>query len=374
MKNLLFNPGPTNVHPDVRAALLERDMCHRESEFTQVMANVNRKVVRLLNGTGSHECVPFVASGTGANEAVLAAVQGKLLVLVAGRYSERLADIAARLGVPHERLDFPALPGIDLEAVERALRADGSITHLALVHHETTRGLLAPLRDIGRLARYLGVKLIVDGISSIFGHDFDLQEDNIAFCTITTCKCLESVPGLSFVVGRIEEMEKLKGHSRSFYFDLHQQWERCRQGGKPPFTVATQQFFAADIALDRLASEGCTGRGWRYRRLRDRLGEGIARLGFEPVPVLSGSRANILTLAYLPPRLSYATLHDRLKETGITIYTDQGTLAQGMIFFATMGAIDEGDVDYFLDNIEGALRPGTLRSIPIQAPTAGGTA
>jgi 2-aminoethylphosphonate-pyruvate transaminase len=370
MRHLLFNPGPTNVHPDVRAALLAKDLCHREAEFTDVMRRVGDRMVRLLNGAGSHHCIPFVASGTGANEAMIAAVDGKMLVLVAGRYSERLADIAARLKVPHERLIFPPLPGVDLNTVEWALRRDSSITHLCLAHHETTRGVLAPLREIGRLARQFGVRVMVDGVSSIFGHEFDLQEDNIAFCTVTANKCLESVPGISFVIGRVEEFERTEGKSRSYYFDLHQQWDRCQRSGKPPFTVATQQFFAADAALDRLEAEGCDGRARRYRRLRDRLGEGVGRLGFELVPIPEEQRANILTLLRLPPGVSYRALHDRMLEAGVTIYTDQGTLGQGMIFFATMGALDESDVDYFLQHLDHALAAQGYSAAAAAAPAA----
>lgn len=355
MRTLLFNPGPTNVHPDVRNALLAPDMCHREAEFSKVLTTVTDNMVRVLNGEGRHGCIPFVASGTGANEAVLAAVHGRLLVLVAGRYSERIVSIAHRLQVPTERLDFPPLEGVDVEKVEERLARDPGITDLFVVHHETTTGVLVPLRELGELAARHRARLLVDGVSSIGGHPFDLVRDNVAFCTVNSNKCLESVPGLSFVIGRTDEIRRTKGRSRSFYFDLHQQWERCAFDRKPPFTAATQLFFAMEVALQRLIAETYDGRVCRYRALRERLVCALTALGLRLVPLPAGRQSNILTLLYLPQGVAYQALHDKMLERGITIYSDQGTIERGMFFLATMGALTAEDVDYFVDHFASAL-------------------
>jgi 2-aminoethylphosphonate-pyruvate transaminase len=342
-------------------------MSHREAEFSEVLARVSENMVKVLNGEGTHDCVPFVASGTGANEAVLAAVHGKLLVVVAGRYSERIGSIAQRLQVPMRRVDFPPLDGIEVDGVAEILRRDPEITHVFVVHHETTTGVLAPLRELGDLAARHRVLLLVDGISSIGGHPFDLERDNVAFCTINSNKCLESVPGLSFVVARTEEIRKLKGRSRSFYFDIYQQWERCTLEGKPPFTAAVQLFFAMDVALQRLMAEGYEGRVRRYRQLKERLALGLESLGLRRVPISPARQANVHTLLYLPPGTSYQALHDKMRERGITIYSDRDTIEKGMFFIATMGAITSEDVDYFLDHLAAALGELGHRPVPVAA-------
>lgn len=348
MKRLLFNPGPTNVHDSVRRALLTPDYSHRENEFAVVLKRVCAKLTLLTKGGQEYDTIPFVASGTGANEAMISVVHGKILSLIAGRYSERLFLIAKRLGVEACSLNFDPYQGIDTALVEEALSKDPSITHVTLVHHETTTGVMAPLTDLGKLAKKMNVQLLVDGVSSIGGHDFDLKRDNISMCTVNANKCIESLPGISFVIAKKEAIIGSQGKSRSFYFDIHEQWLRCSTSGKPPFTAAIQLFFAADSALDRLLIETVSGRASRYRNLKMQLTKGLSEIGFRSYPIPPEKQSNILTLAYLPKDIGYPELHEQMGMRGITIYTDKETLNKGIIFFATLGCIGPEDVDYFL--------------------------
>ena len=200
MKNMLFNPGPTNVSENVRDAIKTKDICHREKEFFEVLLRVNKNIVKVLNGEGTHSAVLFVSSGTGCNEAICASIHGKVLVINNGKYSDRICDILERFKVPMNRLKLPPLEPIDLDMIEKTLQEDKDITHIYLVHHETTTGALAPLRKIGELANKYNKLLCVDSVSSLGGHEFDLKKDNIAFCAVSANKCLESFPGVSFVI------------------------------------------------------------------------------------------------------------------------------------------------------------------------------
>ncbi|HXA16691.1 MAG TPA: aminotransferase class V-fold PLP-dependent enzyme [Thermoanaerobaculia bacterium] len=357
---LLFNPGPTNVHDDVRRALLAPDTCHREEEFAAVVAGLNEDLVRVLGGEGTHASIPFVSSGTGANEAILSSIYGRLLVLVAGTYSERIVQVAQRLGVEPETLAFPPLAGIDAAAVDAALDGRTGITHLFVVHHETTTGVIAPLRDLGEICRRRGILLAVDGISSVGAHPFHLQRDHVAFCSLSANKCLESIPGVSFVLARLDVLETLPV-SRSYYFDLAEQWRSLMNSGTTRFTTATQIFRAARLAVRRLVEEGYEHRVARYAGLRLRLLEGLAGLGFVPVPIPSSKESNLHVLVHQPPGISYAELHDGLMERGITIYCDAATIERGHLFFATMGAIDQTDVDHFLQALRDVLEEHTMR-------------
>ncbi len=353
---LLFNPGPTNVHPSVREAMLCADMNHRDEDFKDLLAGLRGDLVALAGGAAIHTCVPLVCSGTGGCEAVLGSVAGKVLILEAGRYGQRLALIAKTLGVDHEVLSFVPLQGIDVDRVETALKADRSISHLCFAHHETTSSLLAPLAPLCELARRLDVVTVVDAISSLFGHDIELERDQVDFCVLSANKCLESTPGVSFVLAQTDRLEALQGTARSFYFDLHKQWRRLEENGAPRFTAAIPTFFAAQAAVRRLQNEGVPARAERYRTLRQRLREGVADAGFAPVALDEDKTANILQLVYLPRGgFDYAYFYAEMRRRGYIVYSDANTIASGHMFFATMGALSADDVEGFVETVRSVM-------------------
>jgi 2-aminoethylphosphonate-pyruvate transaminase len=351
-RSLMFNPGPTNVHDEVRRCLLETDVNHRDPRFRDVLAQVRTGVVDLLELDDTHVCIPFAASGTGANEAVLAAVRGPLIVLVCGHYSCRLADIGERLGLVVERLTFDRWQGIDCDVLRRALEQSPPGATVCLVHHETTTGMLAPLERICALSRRHGATLAVDGISSLFGHRPASWSADVDYYTVTSNKCLESVPGLAFVVARRSLLEPPTTVSRSYYFDLRRQWLEMTSRGEPPFTQSYGCYLAAATALRRLDEETVAGRHARYSRLRDRLADGLATLGFEAIR-LAGEQATWLQLYRPPPWFDYADMRSRLAERGINVYTDAATLQDGLVAFATLGAIEAQHVDALVEAIAG---------------------
>lgn len=351
MKTLLFNPGPTNVSEDVRNSVKTRDICHREKEFTEVLLRVNRNIIEVLNGEGTHSAVLFISSGTGCNEAICASIHGKVLVVNNGKYSDRICDILERYKIPMNRLKLPPLEPIDLNLVEKQLKEDKEITHVYIIHHETTTGVLIPLRKIGKLAKKYDKLLCVDAVSSLGGHAFDLKEDNITFCSVNSNKCLESFPGVSFVIARTEELKKLEGKSRSFYFDIYAQWKKG-QSGETPFTPAVQLVFALDKALQEFIEEGCEKRIKRYKDLANRMRQGLKKLGFELILLPKEMQSNILTTVKMPDKMDYWQVHDKLKERGITIYSDKDVLNKRMFRVATLGHIGNDDIDWFLKNLK----------------------
>lgn len=363
-RSLLFNPGPTNVAPEVRQALVAGDFCHREPEFFTVLKRVNERIVRILKGERTHSAVLFVASGTGANEAMLNGLQGRALLLDNGKYAQRLGDILDRYGIAYERFAVRPQQPIDCDAVERRLQEDGRFSHLVIVHHETTSGALAPLAKLGQVAKRLGVQLVVDAVSSLGGHPFDLQADNVAFCTVSANKCLESFPGVSFVIGRTAELQKMKGQARSYYFDLHHQWEKTRNG-ETPFTPAVQLVMGLDAALARLEEEGYDTRVLRYQRLARRMREGLSNLGLELELLPPDQQSNILTTLKMPAGFDYWAVHDELKKRGITIYSDANVLAAGRWRVATLGSITDEDVDWFLQNLKEVLGGSSQLEYPL---------
>jgi 2-aminoethylphosphonate-pyruvate transaminase len=353
-KTKLFNPGPTNVSEEVREALMIGDVCHREKEFHQLMDKVRSNLLKVAHGEETHTAIIFTCSGSGCNEAIISSIEGKVLLINNGKYAERLGEITKRYKIPLVELVFDPLNSIDPKVIEAYLRKDPEITHILMVHHETTTGMLAPLHEIGLLAEKYNKILAVDAISSFGGFKIDLKADNVGFCSVNANKCLESFPGISVVICRKEYLQNLKGKSRSFYFDLYAQWEREENKSESPFTPAVQLLFALDRALDKLLEEGPETRIKRYEQNAARMRKGLNELGFKTVLPYT-MQSNILTALYIPEGLDYWVLHDRMKERGYTIYSGQGTLDQGIFRIATLGCLTEKDIEEFLQNLEEVL-------------------
>jgi 2-aminoethylphosphonate-pyruvate transaminase len=354
LKTLLFNPGPTNVSDEVRKALASKDMCHRESEFSEILLRVNKNMVKSIGAEKNYSAVLFGCSATGCNEAVISSIHGKVLLLDNGKYSERLGDIVKRYNIPINILKFNSLESIDLECVERALIEDNDITHILFVHHETSTGVITPAHEIGEIARKYNKLVLVDAVSSLGGHYLNLEEDNITFCTVNANKCLEGFPGISFVIGKTEEIKKLKGKSRSYYFDLYLQWEK-EQEGVTPYTTPVQLVCAVDVALNRFIEEGYLNRVNRYKMLAMKLREGLLNIGFRIKQLPESIQSNIVTCVEMPEGLDYWLFHDKLKERGITIYSEKNVLGKGEFRIATLGSTTIEDIDYLFQNMKEVL-------------------
>ena len=354
MRHLLLNPGPTNVPARVRAALDAPDLCHRTPEFTAVLTRVQRRLLALAGGAGTHAAVLFAASGTGANEAMLGSLARAPLVVVNGPYSERLWEIARRLGLGGRRLDVGAEGPIEPARVEAALERWPDVTEIALVHHETSTGILAPLAALGRLAQRWRRPLLVDAISSLGAEEVDLRRDGVAACTVSANKCLEAFPGVSFVLVREDLLEARRHGASGFYLDLHATWRRQREG-EPRFTVPVQLVAALDEALRALEEEGVAGRRARYRALSERLRSGLRGLGLAPVLVPDPLQSSTVTRARLPAGVAFEDLRSALAERGITVVAPASTLATGCFLLAVMGDLDESDIDRCLHDLDDAL-------------------
>jgi len=354
-KALLFNPGPTNVSEAVREAIKTPDICHREKEFFRVLRGVRKKILKAANGEKTHTAIAFVSSATGSNEAVISSLDGKILIINNGKYSERLREIVAKYKIPFQELRFNPLKRVDLKRVEKALIKDPLLTHILLVHHETTTGMLNDLFAFGKLAAKHKKILCADTVSSFGGYKIDVKRDHLSFCAVSANKCLESFPGISFVIAEKKELKKLQGKSRSYYFDLYNQWEYEEKKGQTPFTPAVQLFYALNQALDELLTEGIENRIARYKKNADLMRAGLKKLGFRFV-LASALQSNIITAIRLPKNMDYWQTHDALKKSGYTIYSGQSTLDQGIFRIATLGHLQDEQIKQFLSDFGAILK------------------
>jgi len=346
-----MNPGPVVVDERVRQALLQPDLCHREPEFSQLMTRVREKITRACGGDDLYTAVIFTGSGTAALEAALTSVvppDGKILIIDNGYYGERLLKIVSIHGIPHEHLQFEWAEQIDLKVLDRVLAKDGAISHVCMVHHETSTGMLNPVHDAGKVVSARMRSLIVDAVSSLGGEDLNVKRDQIDICIATGNKCLEGFPGISFVCLRRALAETLKSvPPRTFYLDLYSQYVAEEIDRSPAFTPAVQTLYALDEAIDIMLEEGIERRSARYRLLAGRLRAGLMDLGLR-IMVPENQRSNTLTAVHLPDGVNYENLHDELKAAGFIIYPAQATLKGKLFRLANMGRITEQDIDEFL--------------------------
>jgi 2-aminoethylphosphonate-pyruvate transaminase len=342
----LLNPGPANTTASVKQALVMDDLCHREPECFEMMRRCRERLVALA-GAPDFTAVLFAGSGTAAVEAAIASAipPGKaVLVVDNGVYGDRMARIARAHGIPSHAVASDIFTPVDPAAVEQALREHADVSHVAVVHHETTTGLLNPVAEVARVAHRLGRRVIVDAMSSLFGEHLDVAQDGIDFVTASANKCLQGIPGVSFVVARRAAVEALAGATpRSIYLDVHSHYASQEQDNTP-FTPAVQVLHAMEQALVELDAEGVKRRIERYAESARVLREGMTRLGLE-ILVAEGARSNTLTTFRLPAGIGYDVLHDAMKRRGYIIYAGQGALKTYAFRVANMGTLTPTDME-----------------------------
>ena len=346
---LLLNPGPVTLSERVRRSLLQPDLCHREDEYFDLQDEARARLLAVHGlDPATWTAVLLTGSGTAAVEAMIAALvpaNGRLLVLENGVYGERIAQIAARYGVPCEAMRHPWMDALDLDAIDARL-ADGTCTHVAVIHHETTTGRLNDLDAVGAVCRARGVSLLVDGVSSFGAEAIDFDDRSIDAVAATANKCLHGVPGAAFVVVRRSALANAVG--RAYYLDLGRLAE-LQDRRNTPFTPSVHAYYALVEALREFDDEGGrVARRARYAALADQVRDGLAALG---VPAaLPVAESSVVLRAYrLPDGIDYPSLHDALKAAGFVIYAGQGGLSSQLFRISTMGALEAADMARLID-------------------------
>ena len=337
---VLLNPGPANTSPRVRQGLLTPDLCHREPEFFEVMRECRERLVRVA-GAPAFGAVLFTGSGTAAVEAAIASMVPEdraLLIVDNGVYGDRMRRIADAHRIPAEVLRYEPTTPVAPADVARVLREHPEISHVAVVHHETTTGLLNPVEAVADVVAGAGRRVIVDAMSSLFGEPLAVDHEGIDAVTASANKCLQGIPGVSFVLARRTALEALRGRRpRSVYLDLLNHWTTQEQDNTP-FTPAVQVLHAMREALVELEEEGVAARIARYAENCRVLRRGMAALGFE-ILVPEGARSSILTTFRLRPGVTYDALHDAMKQRGYVIYAGQGEIRTYAFRVSNMGTL-----------------------------------
>ena len=356
-QHILLNPGPVNVSPRVQQALLRGDLCHREEEFSDLLVAIRAKLLQAFAPSG-YTAVPVTGSGTLAVEAMVSSAlpEGKkLLVINNGVYGERMLHMAEAHRIPAVELRYDWTERPALGQIESTLRADSAIDAVALVHHETTTGLLNLVTEVGAITRRAGRLLLLDAVSSLAAEDLDLIRDGVDLCACTANKCVQGLPGVSFVLVRTDAMTAMQHYPRrSLYLHLPLHWE-AQEKRSIPFTPSVQTWYALDAALDELLEETVTKRVKRHYTAAQLLRDGFARLGLKAL-LPAAHQSNTLTSLLLPEGMTYPRIHDGLKERGFVIYEGQGRLQTGIFRVANMGHLTLDDFRRFLAALEEVLK------------------
>ncbi|HEX7970115.1 MAG TPA: 2-aminoethylphosphonate--pyruvate transaminase [Stellaceae bacterium] len=321
---LLFTPGPLTTRVETRRAMLD-DWGSREPGFIALTAELRRRLLDVAFGQGSHVAIPLQGSGTFIVEAAIGTLVGPsdmLLVLANGAYGERMIEIARRLGRRVEALRWPEHQAVEPAAVERAIAENPAITHVALIHCETTTGLLNPLGEVAAVVARHRRAFIVDAMSSFGALPLDLRATPITAVLASSNKCLEGVPGIAFALVEAGTIGRAKGVAPSLSLDLHDQWRGFEKNGQWRFTPPVQVVAALVEALRVFEAEGGgAARGARYAANFRTLAEGMVRLGFQLF--LDGSvQAPIIATFRSPqdPRFRFDRFYSALAARGFVIY------------------------------------------------------
>ncbi len=359
MDTVLLTPGPVTVSRRVREAML-RDYGTWDAEYLDLTERVRRMLLDIGGGGGEYAVVPLAGSGTTAVEAAIGSVlpaEAELAVLVNGAYGRRMLEIARRAGLATRELVLSETEPIRADHVLEVLAAHPEVGAVGVVHCETTTGLLNPLAEVVSAIRSAGKLLVVDAVSSFGGVPIDLARLGIDILASTANKCLQGVPGVSFVMARQRLLRGGPYGSTPLTLDIPDQWrEMERSPGKWRFTSPTHAVAALHEALCELAEEGgVAARADRYRKNCELLVEGMAAMGFHPL-IAEEWRSHVVTTFLHPtPSFDFEAFYRGLKQAGYLIYPGKTTVVD-TFRIGSIGAIDPEVVGGFLDAVSSLER------------------
>lgn len=351
-RNILLNPGPATTTDSVKRALVVPDICPREKEFCEVVREIRHDLVKIAQGDDSYTCILFAGSGTSVMDAAINSVvpPGKKIAIINnGAYGERMVKIAQAYNLDYVEIKYEHGEKIKLNEITQTFKNDKQIACLAMVHHETTTGLLNPIKEIGKIVKEHSAVFIVDTISSFAGVPIDIRDCQIDIMMSTSNKCIQGMAGIAFIICKKTELEKLKDYpSRSYYLNLYNQYQYFEKTGQSQFTPPVQILYALKQAIKEYFKEGGQNRYNRYTENWKILRQGLLDLGFKLFHEAE-DESHILLTVYDPelPKYSFEKMHDYLYQRGFTIYPGKiGT--KNTFRLANMGDINSKDISNFL--------------------------
>ena len=334
-KKLLFTPGPLNTSDLTKKSTLI-DLGSRDKDFIRINKLLFKDILKLGNANKGYVCLPIQGSGTFGLEATFSTLlsnKSKVLILTNGTYANRLITICKKIKKNYLVLKFNENASIAIDAIEKILLKNKSISHIAVVHCETSSGILNPLDKISSLCKKYKKKLIVDAMSSFGGIEINIKKNNIDALVSSANKCLEGIPGFSFSIIKRTTLSASKGNANTLSLDLFDQWKGFLRNGQWRFTPPTHSIVALTSALEELKKEGgIKNRNKRYKKNYQTLINGMNKMSFK-----SYLDTPIIVSFQMPKdkKFNFNFFYNNLSKLGFIIYpgsiTNQKTFRIGCI-------------------------------------------
>jgi 2-aminoethylphosphonate-pyruvate transaminase len=359
-RNILLNPGPATTTDSVKQAQVVPDICPREQEFGDLMEFCATEITKFVGDTANYTTVLFGGSGTATVEAILNSVvpiEGKILIIDNGAYGKRMCQITEIYGIDTLVFKSSSIEPIDMIALEEVMAADKGLTHLAMIHHETTTGLLNDISTVGKLCKKYALDFIVDSMSGFAAIPVDMEAMNIDYLAASSNKNIQGMAGIGFAICKKEALERTKTIApRSLYLNLYAQYAYFEKTHQTRFTPPVQTFYALKQAIIETKAETVEKRYERYSKSWEVLLKGLDRLGLEYL-IDKEHHSRIITSIIEPKseKYDFDSMHDFFFEKGFTIYpgkvNDYDTFR-----ISNIGQIDSKDIEAFLVVLETYLK------------------
>lgn len=333
MKNYkLLTPGPLTTTDSVKREMLF-DHCTWDNDYKIITQEIRNELLNMAHvSNDNYTAVLMQGSGTFGVESVISSALGKddkLLIIVNGAYGERMTQIAEhnKINYTAYREAYDKIPSAD--KVKSILEKDSAITHVSMVHSETTSGILNDIEAVGKVVKSMGRTFIVDAMSSFGGVDIDVEGIGIDFIISSANKCIQGVPGFSFIICNREKLIETRDNARSLSLDLYDQWETMEKDGKWRFTSPTHTVLAFRKAIEEMKAEGgIPARSKRYYDNNKLLIAKMREMGFDTY--ITDHQGPIITTFIYPENSNYTfnDMYEYIKDRGYAIYPGKVTEAE----------------------------------------------
>lgn len=363
-KKMLFAPGPVMTAKRVKTAALAPDICHRRPVFEKLYSDIRNNLLKLFHGEkDEYTTVVISGSGTAANETVLSSVvdsNKKILLISNGEFGDRLKNIIRCYGIGLNLAEYRWTEYPDLTEIENQLKADKDISLISMVYHETSTGMINPVHEVGKLARYYNKMYHVDAISAIGGEVVNVKNDNIDFCTGVPNKAVGGQTGVSFICVRRANIRCIENvPRRNIYLNLQHHIREAEKHNQTPNTPSVIMFLTLNEALKVLFEEGIQKRIRRYQEDAAIIRNGLRELNLELLLKNENLMSNTVTSAFLSAEVDVKDFISEMDNEGYVLYPGKGPLLNKNMFqVANMGEIFPEDCKEFIRVLERVLRKG----------------
>lgn len=363
-RNILLNPGPATTSDTVKLAQVVPDICPREKEFGEVMEFVSKELTDFVGSNDDYTTILFGGSGTAAVEAMLSSVINDETVLIInnGAYGKRMCEIAESYNLSYIEYKSSEVEKINLNELEELIKEYNlnnsgnekkSISHLTVIHHETTTGILNDIKSIGKVCEKYKIEMIVDAMSSFAGIPINMKKMNISYLASSSNKCIQGMAGISFVIAKKESLEKTKNiKPRNLYLNMYKQYSYFKDNYQMRFTPPVQVLYALKQAIVEAKEETIEKRHERYKECCEILWKGLDKLKLKKL--VSEEASSMLLTSIAEPQIdgySFEELHDYLYNRGFTIYPGK-ILSKNTFRIANIGQIYPENMIKFIEILE----------------------